>query len=138
MTTSKASRRAPPVAAAAGGGEKPPAVARGSATAKTPKTPMLIQHVLCGITGGSNRTETRSELVKLGFDTGGLIVDVSPAYLLQAGLPYSRSDIGIVLDADLTDVPEKYQVKRRADRLVSVLADAVPSSDGCSRNTKTI
>jgi hypothetical protein len=86
----------------------------------------LIQHVLCGITGGSNRTETRSELVKLGFDTGGLIVDVSPAYVLQAGLPYSRSDIGIILDSDLTDVPERYQVKRRADRLVSVLADAVP------------
>ena len=102
------------------------AIAELEALAKTPKTPMLIQHVLCGITGGSNRTETRSELVKLGFDTGGLIVDVSPAYLLQAGLPYSRSDIGIILDADLTDVPEKYQVKRRADRLVSVLADAVP------------
>ena len=102
------------------------AIAELEALSKTPKTPMLIQHVLCGITGGSNRAETRDELAKLGFDTGGLIVDVSPAYVLQAGLPYSRSDIGIILDADLTDVPEKYQVKRRADRLVSVLADAVP------------
>lgn len=102
------------------------AIAELEALSKTPNTPTLIQHVLCGITGGSNRTETRSELVKLGFDTGGLIVDVSPAYVLQAGLPYSRSDIGIILDSDLTDVPERYQVKRRADRLVSVLADAVP------------
>ena len=102
------------------------AIAELEALSKTPKTPTLIQHVLCGITGGSNRAETRTELVKLGFDTGGLIVDVSPAYMLQAGLPYSRSDIGIILDADLSDVPEKYQAKRRADRLVSVLADAVP------------
>ena len=102
------------------------AVAELEALSKTPKTPSLIQHVRCGITGGSNRGETRDELVRLGFGTSDLIVDVSPAYILQAGLPYSRSDIGIILDSDLTDVPERYQVQRRADRLVSVLADAVP------------
>lgn len=102
------------------------AVAELEALSKTPQTPALIQHVLCGITGGSNRSETRNELVRLGFDTGELIVDVSPAYLLQAGLPYSRSDIGIILDSDITDVPSRYQEKNRADRLVSVLADAVP------------
>ena len=102
------------------------AIAELEALSKTPKMPTLIQHVLCGITGGSNRVETRSELVRLGFDTAGLIVDVSPPYMLQAGLPYSHSDIAIILDTDLSDVPEKYQVKRRADRLVSVLADAVP------------
>jgi Cyanophycin synthase-like N-terminal domain len=102
------------------------AVAELEALSKTPKMPSLIQHVRCGITGGSNRGETRDELVRLGFGTSDLIVDVSPAYILQAGLPYSRSDIGIVLDSDLTDVPERYQVRRRADRLVSVLADAVP------------
>ncbi|HJP85379.1 MAG TPA: hypothetical protein VJ852_05285 [Gemmatimonadaceae bacterium] len=102
------------------------AVAELEALSKTPNIPPLIQHVLCGITGGSLRSETRRELLKLGFDSGELIVDVSPAYILQAGLPYSRSDIGIVLDSDLTDVPERYKVKQRADRLVSVLADAVP------------
>jgi hypothetical protein len=47
--------------------------------------------------------------------------------MLQAGLPYSRSDIAIILDADLTDVPERYQQAERAQRLVSVVADAVPS-----------
>jgi cyanophycin synthetase len=46
--------------------------------------------------------------------------------MLQAGLPYSRSDIAIILDADLTDVPERYQDSSRARRLVSVVADAVP------------
>ncbi len=102
------------------------AVAELEALSKTPKTPMLIQHVLCGITGGSNRDETRNELVRLGFGSGELIVDVSPAYILQQGLPYSRADIGIILDSRLTDVPERYQVQRRSDRLVSVLADAVP------------
>ncbi len=102
------------------------AVAELEALSKTPRMPPLIQHVLCGITGGSYRDQTRNELVRLGFDSSGLIVDASPAYILQAGLPYSRSDIGIILDSDITDVPERYRVKRRADRLVSVLADAVP------------
>jgi cyanophycin synthetase len=102
------------------------AVAELEALSKTPKTPALIQHVLCGITGSSYRDETRNELVRLGFGSGELIVDVSPAYILQQGLPYSRADIGIILDSQLTDVPERYQVQRRADRLVSVLADAVP------------
>jgi hypothetical protein len=102
------------------------AIAELEALAKTPKTPTLIQRVLCGITGGSYRDETRNELVRLGFGSDDLIVDVSPAYILQQGLPYSRSDIGIILDSHLTDVPERYQEPRRADRLVSVLADAVP------------
>jgi cyanophycin synthetase len=102
------------------------AVAELEALSKTPKTPALIQHVLCGITGGSFRDETRNQLVRLGFGGNDLIVDVSPAYVLQQGLPYSRSDIGIILDSNLTDVPERYRVARRADRLVAVLADAVP------------
>ena len=102
------------------------AIAELEALSKTPNTPSLIQHVLCGITGGSNRSETRAELVRLGFDNGELIVDASPAYVLQAGLPYSSSDVGIILDSDLTDVPARYQEKRRADRLLSVVADAVP------------
>ncbi|HET9635139.1 MAG TPA: hypothetical protein VFP26_04345 [Gemmatimonadaceae bacterium] len=102
------------------------AVAELEALSRTPKTPPLIQHVLCGITGGSYRDETRNELVRLGFGSRDLIVDVSPAYILQQGLPYSRADIGIILDSDLTDVSERYRVRRRADRLVSVLADAVP------------
>jgi hypothetical protein len=102
------------------------AVAELEALSRTPKTPSLIQQVLCGITGGTNRSEARDELVRLGFGSADLIVDVSPSYILQAGLPYSRSGIAIILDSDLTDVPERYRVQRRADRLVSVLADAVP------------
>lgn len=101
-------------------------VAELAALAKTAGVPPLLQHVLCGITGGSNRTETRTELVRLGFNGPELIVDVTPAYLLQAGLPYSRSDIAIILDAQLNDVPDRYREKERARRLVSVVADAVP------------
>lgn len=103
------------------------AVGELSALAETSRVPPLIQHVLCGITGGSNRTETRDEMIRLGVDSDALIVDVSPAYLLQAGLPYSHSDIAIILNSDLTDVPERFRVRRRADRLVSVVADAVPA-----------
>jgi hypothetical protein len=104
------------------------AVAELEALARTPSVPPLLQHVTCGITGGSNRQHTRDELVTLGFRESDLIVDVAPSYLLQAGLPYSRSDIAIVTDAGLTDVPERYRQPRRAQRLVSVVADAVPES----------
>jgi cyanophycin synthetase len=102
------------------------AVAELAALAETPSVPPLLQHVLCGVTGGSNRSETRDELVRLGFNGPELIVDVAPSYLLQAGLPYSRSDIAIILDSDVNDVPERYRERERAGRLVSVVADAVP------------
>ncbi|HVF38586.1 MAG TPA: hypothetical protein VM939_01715 [Gemmatimonadaceae bacterium] len=101
------------------------AVAELNALAQTPDVPTLQQHVLCGITGGSDRGATRDEIVRHGFGGDELIVDVSPAYLLQAGLPYSRSDIAIVLDTTLTDVPERYQETERAQRLVAIVADAV-------------
>ena len=101
-------------------------VAELSALAKSPGVPPLLQRVLCGISGGSNRSETREELVRLGFTGPELIVDVAPSYLLQAGLPYSRSDIGIIMDAELTDVPDRYRDPERARRLVSIVADAVP------------
>ena len=102
------------------------AVAELRALDETSHVPPLIQHVLCGITGGSQRAETREEMVRLGYGAGELIVDVSPSYILEAGLPYSRSELAIILDSDLTDVVERYKVPRRADRLVSVVADAVP------------
>jgi hypothetical protein len=102
------------------------AVSELASLAQTPGVPAVVQHILCGITGGAHRAETRRELVGRGFDAQDLIVDVSPSYLLQAGLPYSRSDVAIILGAELSDVPERYQVPRRARRLLSVVADAVP------------
>src|SRR4051812_17356912 len=102
------------------------AVAELKAIADTPSVPPLLQRVLCGITGGRYRSETRDEKVRLGFSGADLIVDVSPSYMMQAGLPYSRSDIAIILDSDLTDVPARYMERERARRLVAVVADAVP------------
>lgn len=101
------------------------AVAELAAIALTPDVPPIQQHVLCGITGGSDRAATRDEIVRHGFGSRELIVDVSPSYLLQAGLPYSRSDIAIVLDTSLADVPERYQEAERAQKLVATVADAV-------------
>lgn len=101
------------------------AVAELRSLAETPNVPPVQQHVLCGITGGSDRAATRDEIVRRGFGSSELIVDVSPAFLLQAGLPYSRSNIGIVLDTNLTDVPERYREEERAQRLMACVADAV-------------
>jgi hypothetical protein len=101
------------------------AVAELKALAATPDVPKLQQSVLCGITGGSDRAATRDEIVRRRLGSQELIVDVSPVFLLQAGLPYSRSDIAIVMDTNLTDVPERYQEEERAQRLMATVADAV-------------
>lgn len=98
---------------------------------RTPDAPPIAGHVLCAVTGGTHRAETQAALRRyLGVAAGeqngeGVVVDVSPAYLLQAGLPYRTSDLAIVLDAELTDVPERYREPDRARRLVSIVADAV-------------
>ena len=105
-----------------------PAVRELAALARTPDTPPMHQRVFCGITGGSLRAETQQALTARLEAMGRseeLLIDVSPAYLLQAGLPYSRSEMAIVLDTEPTDIPERYQDPERAQRLVSIVADAV-------------
>ena len=87
--------------------------------------PPLQARVLCGITGGGDRVATREELLHGGLTDEDLIVDVPPAYILNAGLPYGYSAIAIILDTEPTDVPERYQDPELAERLVSVIADAV-------------
>jgi len=101
------------------------AVREVSALLATPDAPPLRQRVLCGITGGGPRHATREEMLYRGLSDAELVVDISPSYLLEAGLPYSRSEMAIILDAELTDVPERYRDPERARRLVSVLADCV-------------
>ncbi len=105
-----------------------PAVQELAALAKTPDTPPLHQRVFCGVTGGTGRPEAQEALTARLSALGRgdhLVIDVSPAYLLQAGLPYSRSELAIVLDTDPIDVPERYRDPERAQRLVSIVADAV-------------
>lgn len=92
----------------------------------SPDVPALEQRVLCGITGGGPRSAVRDEMARRGLTEDELVVDVAPGYLLNAGLPYSRSEVAVVLDAQPTDVPERYRESDRAQRLVGVLADAVP------------
>jgi hypothetical protein len=101
------------------------AVAELAAIAQTPDTPPLLHRVLCGVTGGDGRGEAQTLLRERLADPSALVIDVSPSYLLQAGLPYAKSRMAIILDATLTDVPERYQEEERATRLVSVLCDAV-------------
>ena len=110
------------------------AVAELHAIAMTPTLPPLRQRVRCGITGGTARS--RDALGALGVGGGmhtasaegeHLVIDVSPMYILEAGLPYSHADVAVILDATLTDVPERYRDPERAARLVAVMADAVPT-----------
>lgn len=97
-----------------------------TALAETDNTPPLLQRVFCGVSGGSGRSQTQQEISRrLGEDEQRLVIGVSPAYLLQAGLPYARSEVGVVLDTQLTDVPERYRDERHSRRLMSVIADGV-------------
>jgi hypothetical protein len=91
----------------------------------TPDVPPLTQRVLCGITGGGERTAVRDEMLRRGIGEDELIVDVAPSYILNAGLPYARSEIAVILDSDVQDVPDRYRQEERNLQLVSVLADAV-------------
>jgi cyanophycin synthetase len=99
--------------------------------ASVPYVPRVGRNVFCGITGSAGRTEARVALIDLtrGVTTqragDAAIVTISPAYLLQVGLPYEYSDFAVILDASPTDVPARYQTPERAARLVSVVGDAV-------------
>lgn len=95
----------------------------------TRDAPDVFGHVFCAITGGGPRAQTQAELIRRleehGRSTDEIMVDLSPAYLLQAGLPYHRSEIAIILDAYPLDVPERYQEREAARRLVGIPSDAV-------------
>jgi cyanophycin synthetase len=101
------------------------AVAELAAIAATPDTPPLHGRVFCGISGGDGRAETQMLLRQRLGDDESLIIDVAPGYLLQAGLPYARSRMAVILDTTLPDVPERYQEFDNAVKLMNVLCDAV-------------
>ena len=101
------------------------AVAELRAIAETTDSPPLQHRVLCGITGGDGRADAQRLLRQRLTDPAALVVDVAPNYLLQAGLPYARSRMAIILDAALADVPERYREPARATRLVNIVSDAV-------------
>jgi hypothetical protein len=95
------------------------------ALVESPDVPPLTQRVLCGITGGGDRSAVRAEMLRRGISDEALIVDVAPSYLLNAGLPYAESEIAVILDSDVQDVPDRYREEERNLQLVSVLADGV-------------
>ena len=99
-----------------------------AALATTPDAPPIVQRVTAGVTGGSGRAECVGLLhAALGpADDERLLIDVAPAFMLYAGLPYARSRAAIILDTQISDVPPRYREPERARRLVGTLIDAVP------------
>jgi hypothetical protein len=115
------------------------AVAELTSLSQTPCSPAVAHDIACAVTGGAGRSECVTLLRELlearrvaerdtTPDAPGeesLIVDVSPSFILQAGLPYASSDAAVVLDTELSDVPERYREAGHAQRLVSTVADGV-------------
>ena len=101
------------------------AVAELRAIAATAEGPPLGLAVRGAVTGGALRAETRRALERaLGADDVP-IVDLAPAFLLYAGLPFRSARFAVVLDARLPGVPARYQERDRAERLLGVVADGV-------------
>jgi hypothetical protein len=94
------------------------------ALASTPDAPPPDARVLCGVTGGGDRAGARDRMAARGVSPEA-VIDLAPGELLRDGLPYGRSRVAVILDADPTDVPERYLDPELARRLVSVVADAV-------------
>jgi hypothetical protein len=100
-------------------------VAELRALARTPDVPPLEARVLCGVTGGGDRAGVRAEMLRLGAPAEPPIVEVTPAFLLDAGLPYAASAVAVVLDGGVPGVPARYAEPEMAARLLGVMADGV-------------
>ena len=96
------------------------------AIAAMPQAESRPPRVLCGITGSTRRSAVRATLAARHCCSGELLVEVSPAYLLQQGLPYERSELALIVDEVVDDVPPRYREDDRAVRLLSVMFDGVP------------
>lgn len=103
-----------------------PALAELRDAAETVDAPPPRERVRCAITGGSARAEARAALAERGVAPASAIIEVAPGDVLAYGLSYGQSDVAIILDAELTDVPPQYRDPERAARLVATVADAVP------------
>ncbi len=102
------------------------AVAELRSIAETPDDGTLQRSVLCGLTGGDDLAPVSEELMRRGIGGADILEVVSPADLLENGLPYARSATAIIMNSRLTDVPLRYRERDLARRLVAVVADAVP------------
>jgi hypothetical protein len=102
-------------------------VAELRALAETPDAPPLEGHVLGGIVGGGDVAAVRAALLERAGAPALPVVELTPAYLLRAGLPYARSDVAVIVDTEVPGVPPRYAEPEMVRRLLSVVADGVPA-----------
>ncbi len=88
---------------------------------------VLAERVRCAITGGGARHAVRDLLIRQGLGGGDDIVDVSPAFILEAGLPFASAEMAVILDAAPRGVPQRFTEPEHARSLVTVVSDVVPA-----------
>jgi hypothetical protein len=86
--------------------------------------PPVRPAVRCIVTGGPDRMAARG-LVESLHPAAAPVVDVSPAYILQAGLPYAGCTVAVVVDGRVDGVPARFREPARAAQLLSVVGDAL-------------
>lgn len=104
-----------------------PEVAELRALAATSDAPPLEGRVLCGIIGGGGLSAAREALQARAGASARPVVELTPAYLLRAGLPYAHSDVAVIVDTEVPGVPPRYAEPEMARRLLAVVADGVPA-----------
>lgn len=102
------------------------AIAELALLATMPDDSALTPRVRCSVSGGPARAALRNEIARRAPFATELVVEVNPAAVLQAGLPFASSDMTVIADGELIGVPERYRDPERTWRLLSVLTDAVP------------
>jgi hypothetical protein len=102
-----------------------PALERLAAAREAP-LPDPLPAVRCVGIGGGDLEQLRLALAAHGHNGTG--VGLAPArVVLDHGLPVSRAEVGIVLDAEPDGLPERYRGDAEVVRLLGVLGDVLPT-----------
>lgn len=93
--------------------------------ANVPDLPVARERIYCGVIGNGKTTAAAANELRRRTVEGAPIIRISPAEILDRGLPYATSDVAIVADREPAEVPRRFRDPQAGAHLLSVVADAV-------------